>query len=93
MPEVTVKFFATVREKAGKKSVEMGATNIGELLEKLKKDLGPEFEKTVFDPDTGELRRFFSVMVNGKRIETLDGRDTELESGDAIAIFPPVGGG
>ncbi|TFG11881.1 MoaD family protein [Candidatus Thorarchaeota archaeon] len=93
MPEVTVKLFATVREKAGKKSVEMRAANVGELLEKLKKKLGPEFEKTVFDPDTGELKRFFSVMVNGKRIETLDGRDTELELGDTIAIFPPVGGG
>ncbi len=93
MPEVIVKFFATVREKAGRKSLEMSATNIGELLEKLKHDLGPEFEKTVFNPETGELRRFFSVMVNGKRIETLDGHGTELESGDAIAIFPPVGGG
>lgn len=93
MARVTVKFFATVREVTGTPRVEMEAENIRELLEHLKKKFGRRFEETVFDEDTNDLKRFFSCMVNGKRIELLDGYETSLEDNDAVALFPPVGGG
>ena len=88
-----MKFFATVREATGVKNIEMDVDNIREVLDSLQVTFGNRFTETVIDPDTGNLKQFFSCMVNGKRIELLDSYDTKLEDGDAVALFPPVGGG
>lgn len=88
-----MKFFATVREAVGMRSAEIEAQNIRELLSKLKHQFGKKFIDAVIDSESGELKRFYSCMVNGKRIELLNGYETELIDGDAIALFPPIGGG
>ena len=88
-----MKFFATVREITGVKSVELEAENIRDLLHLLVQTYGSNFKETVLNNDTGELKQFFSCMINGKRIELLDGYDTVLKDNDSIALFPPVGGG
>jgi molybdopterin synthase sulfur carrier subunit len=88
-----VKFFATVREVTGVKSTELEAENIRELLQLLVQTYGNKFKDTVLENDTGELKQFFSCMINGKRIELLDGYDTVLKDADSVALFPPVGGG
>ncbi len=88
-----MKFFATVREITGVKSIELEAENIKELLQLLVQTYGNKFKDTVLKGDTGELKQFFSCMVNGKRIELLDGYETVLKDDDAVALFPPVGGG
>ncbi|TFG33296.1 MoaD/ThiS family protein [Candidatus Thorarchaeota archaeon] len=88
-----VKFFATVREATGVKNIEMDADTIRELLDSLQETFGVRFTQTVINTDTGNLKQFFSCMVNGKRIELLDGYDTKLVDNDAVALFPPVGGG
>ena len=88
-----MKFFATVREVTGVKNIEMDADTIGQLLVSLQETFGERFTQTVIDPSTGELKQFFSCMINGKRIELLDGYDTILVDDDAVALFPPVGGG
>jgi molybdopterin synthase sulfur carrier subunit len=93
MARVTVKFFATVREITGTAKIETDADDIKGLLQLLRKKYGREFEETVIDTDTQELKQFFSCMINGKRIELLDGYETRLSDGDAVALFPPVGGG
>lgn len=71
----------------------MEAEKIQDVIDNLIAKYGQKFIETVIDEDTMRLKRFFSCMVNGKRIELLDGYDTQLEEGDAVAIFPPVGGG
>ena len=88
-----MKFFATVREVTGVKSIELEVENIRELLQSLVQTYGNKFKDTVLDNDTGELKQFFSCMVNGRRIELLDGYETVLKDDDAVALFPPVGGG
>ncbi len=88
-----MKFFATVREVTGVKSIELEAENIRELLQLLVQTYGSKFKDTVLENDTGELKQFFSCMINGKRIELLDGYDTILKDADSVALFPPVGGG
>lgn len=93
MAEVTVKLFATVREAAGTGTVEMTADTIDDLIRKLKQKFGARFQEVAIDEESGRLKRFYSCMINGKRIELLDGYNTHLEDGDRVAIFPPVGGG
>jgi sulfur-carrier protein len=93
MAEVTVKLFATVREAAGTGTVEMAADTIDELIQKLEQKFGARFREVAIDEESGHLKRFYSCMINGKRIELLDGYDSRLEEGDRVAIFPPVGGG
>ena len=88
-----MKFFATVREVTGVKSIELEAGTIRELLQLLVQTYGKKFKDTVLENDTGELKQFFSCMINGKRIELLDGYDTVLKDADSVALFPPVGGG
>ena len=90
---VTVKFFATLREITGTKSVEIDAADIKHLLEELTRMFGKRFSDAVIEPQSGGLKRFYSCMVNGKRIELLNGYQTKLNDGDAVALFPPVGGG
>jgi molybdopterin synthase sulfur carrier subunit len=93
MARVTVKFFATVREVTGVKSIEIQTDTIGNLLDTLKATYGERFINAVIDSETGKLKQFYSCMVNGKRIELLDGYETILSDNDAVALFPPVGGG
>ncbi len=88
-----MKFFATVREVTGVKNIKMDADTIGQLLDNLQETFGERFTQTVIDPSNGKLKQFFSCMINGKRIELLDGYDTILVDDDAVALFPPVGGG
>ena len=41
----------------------------------------------------GKVKPQFIVLVNGRRIDLLDGTETALAEGDEISIFPPVAGG
>jgi len=93
LARVLVKFFATVREVTGVKNIELDANTIRELLDALQATYGERFTETVIDPTTGNLKQFLSCMINGKRIELLDRYNIELKDNDAVALFPPVGGG
>jgi sulfur-carrier protein len=43
--------------------------------------------------DTGEIRRFVNVYINGEDVRFLNGLDSELKSGDEVSIVPAVAGG
>lgn len=43
--------------------------------------------------DTGELRRFVNVYVNGEDVRFLSGIQTNVEDGDEVSIVPAVAGG
>ena len=43
--------------------------------------------------DTGELRRFVNVYINGEDVRFMDGLASTLKEGDEVSIVPAVAGG
>jgi molybdopterin synthase sulfur carrier subunit len=43
--------------------------------------------------DSGQLRRFVNVFVNGQNVRDGDGVDTRLSAGDEVGIIPAMAGG
>jgi molybdopterin converting factor small subunit len=74
--------FARAREAAGRKSDDIDASTLGELLERAVADYGPEF---------GAVLDISRVWVNGN--EPTDGLNTPVGPNDEIAVLPPVSGG
>lgn len=88
------KLFADLAELAGDKEVSVDAEpgdTVGDALDDLL-DPRPGLENRVLDDD-GHLRDHINVLRNGTNVFTEDGLDTALESGDELALFPPVSGG
>lgn len=90
---VTLKLFASLRQRgdSGIRALQLSEdAAIYGLLEELKKD---SFLAGKLFGDNGELRDIFIVLVNGRRMDNLNGLDTALAEGDVVSIFPPVAGG
>lgn len=93
---MTIQFFAYLRdpEFAGcKETVWPWAPTLMELGRQLCKTFGPRFRDEFFSPDGASLGERVIVMVNGRRVEFLDGLDTPLKETDTVLIFPVVAGG
>lgn len=89
--EIELKFFATVREAVGEKTLHRthpDDARVGDVLESLRDEF-PALD--IFD--NGELHAHVNVLCNGRNINQLDGLATPLEDGDTLAVFPPVEGG
>jgi len=43
--------------------------------------------------ETGELRRFVNVYINGEDVRFAQGLETPLKAGDEVSIVPAVAGG
>jgi molybdopterin synthase sulfur carrier subunit len=52
----------------------------------------PGLKERICD-DSGEIRRFVNVYVNGEDVRFLDGLATSLKAGDEVSIVPAVAGG
>lgn len=89
-----VRFYATLREVVGRRSVQVSGSQAGTvrtLLDSLFAE-HPSLEPRVLN-ESGELRRAVNIFVNGRSVRFLQGLDTQLSPNDDIAIFPPVAGG
>ena len=96
--QATVRFFTSLRELVGRKEEtvvfsEDEKVTINMVLKMLTKKFGKPFVEYVYDHKTGELKSYLQLLVNGKSASTLSGMQTELRTGDVLAILPPVGGG
>jgi molybdopterin synthase sulfur carrier subunit len=92
---MTVNLYATLRQLAGSRQVEVQLPP-GSTLNQLIAELTvryPGLRSEMLDPD-GNLYQHIHVFVNGRDSLFLDGSlNLVLASGDTISIFPPVGGG
>ena len=90
------KLFADLAELAGDRHVSVdvdpdaGAT-VGDALDALLA-AHPPLADRVLDGE-GDLRDHINVLRNGENVFTDEGLETVLDTGDELALFPPVSGG
>jgi len=67
-----------------------GAT-LGDIVGSLETQF-PGIKERLCD-DSGEIRNFVNVYVNGEDVRFLQGLESQTNSGDEISIVPAVAGG
>jgi len=89
---IKVKAFARFREAFGKeRDIELdGAATVMDLLTEL---CAPHDAYDMIFDESGIIKKYVNILVNGRHIQSLSGIKTELAGGDEVAIFPPVAGG
>ena len=89
---------ATVRIPTPLRKVTNGAdkasvdgNSIAEVIDSLENTF-PGIKKRICE-ESGELRSFVNIFVNGEDIRFSDGINTSISSGDEISLVPAVAGG
>ena len=75
----------------GQAKVELESAKLGEMVEQLDASY-PGFRARLVD-ETGEMRYFVNIYINGEDVRFLQGLDTDIKSGDEVSIVPAVAGG
>jgi MoaD family protein len=93
---VSVKVFGSLREivetPALTFSIESDNKTVHHVLELLARKFGRQLEEELFDAK-GSLNPAYSVLVNGRSLETLSGIMTLLNDADVVTILPVIEGG
>ncbi len=71
--------------------VNSDAQSLGEAVDRLESDF-PGIKERIVD-ETGQIRRFVNIYVNGEDVRFLDNLATALKPGDEVSIVPAVAGG
>jgi len=87
--KVAIEFFATLREKFGKRKEVILDSNPTTLRNVLSKVDGLLEEIA----ENGNIKKMYKILLNGLNVEFLGGLNAKVKSGDEIYIFPPAGGG
>ncbi|RUM59747.1 MAG: molybdopterin synthase sulfur carrier subunit [Persephonella sp.] len=89
---ITVRIPTALRRLTqGQGEVQIEASNIGELIDKLEEEF-PGIKDRLVEAN-GEIRKFVNFFVNDEDIRFLKGKDTELKDGDVVSIIPAIAGG
>jgi len=89
---VTIKIPTPLRRLTnGQEAIALETAKVADCLDQLEMNF-PGIRERLMD-ETGEIRHFVNVYVNGEDVRFLDGLDTNLKSGDEISIVPAVAGG
>src|SRR5262249_59331494 len=76
---------------AGAGSVEAQGATVTALVEDLERRY-PGMKERICD-ESGQVRRFVNIFVNGEDIRFLKHLDTALKAGDELSIVPAIAGG
>lgn len=79
------------RFTAGAEEVMVEGSTVGAIVEQLEQS-HPGIKERLCD-DTGKVRRFVNLFVNGDDIRFLNSLDTPVKAGDELSIVPAIAGG
>lgn len=89
---ITVRIPQPLRNLTGEKTtVQAGGTDLASCIQDLDSNF-PGIRDRLMD-ETGQLRRFVNVYVNGDDVRFINGLGTGLKDGDEVSIVPAVAGG
>lgn len=92
MATVTIKIPTQLRDATGGQGkVQSEGTTVGTVLENLF-EVHPELRSSLTD-DSGDLRRFVNVYLDGDDIRFGDGLSTPVADRQELQILPAVAGG
>ncbi|HOY62570.1 MAG TPA: MoaD/ThiS family protein [bacterium] len=83
-PEVTVRFYAALRARAGSDEILCRAANVKDVIRHLKSSFGTDFNRVL---------NSCHIFLNEENIVFMRGLSTRLKEGDTLHILPPTGGG
>jgi len=72
-------------------TIEIEAGTVKEAIDRLEERY-PGFRSRVCD-DSGEVRRFINIYLNGEDLRFLDNLSTSIPEGAEISIIPDIAGG
>jgi MoaD family protein len=75
----------------GAESVEVEAATVQEVLNSLDSKY-PGFRASICD-ESGSLRRFINIYINGEDVRFLENLATPVTDGAEVAIVPAISGG
>ena len=75
----------------GQAEVELEASSVQGILKELENQYSGVQER-LYD-ETGNIRRFINIYVNGEDIRFLQGQETKIEDGATVSIIPAIAGG
>ena len=88
----TVRIPSPLRRYTNNKSkVESNGANIIELIESLESQY-PGVKTRLCD-ESGQIKRYVNIFINGEEIRTLQGGDTAVTETDEVSIIPAMAGG
>ncbi len=89
---VVVRIPQPLRSLTGEKtSVEATGTSLDELIGNLESSY-PGVKERILD-ESGQIRRFVNVYINGDDVRFAEGLQSPLKDGDEVSIVPAVAGG
>src|SRR2546428_10065249 len=75
----------------GRSKLTASGRTVKELLDGLERTY-PGIRQQLCD-ETGEVRSFINIFVNGTEIRQLEGLSTPVQDGDEVSIIPAMAGG
>lgn len=75
----------------GQEEVAASGATVGLVIEDLERN-HPGIKERLCD-ESGKVRRFVNIYINGDDIRFLDSLDTAVKDGDEISIVPAIAGG
>ena len=90
---VTVRIPTPLRKLTGDREVVTadGGSSLLEIIGRLDQEY-PGLRDRICD-ESGEMRRFVNLYVNGEDVRFLSGLETLVKEGDEVSIVPAVAGG
>ncbi|NIU84326.1 MAG: MoaD family protein [Candidatus Thorarchaeota archaeon] len=94
--KVKVQYFGFIQGMLGKKGEEFELREgscLSDLLNKMARIYGEQFQREVYEPGEKDVKSGFTVTVNGLLFGQLRGVDTGLSAGDKITFMTVASGG